>query len=793
MPVRIDAPSWFSAIRADDKPVYLNPASLNSEGVIRTGKSLKGRLVSIAESLGIFKDYVSDYRVREVVRNRNAYEAVWDFVANNCDATAERLTREGMEKEGYSRVSRHIERLRGRDANDPQRAVCGRELRLILDTFRGVEEMDRRLLFLPVAETLTTDGDGVDRTWQGSGDVAQQVATQNGTEVMKAAALSGSSGDAWQDAVAEANTLGVQDDAVKRKPDQASKELRRAMLANNKESNRELLHQMLGSKEQLMETAQELGYDPKAIATRQSYIQAKLEDRLSTDLRAQSGKLSTDEMRALVGAVFDKALEKSTVVAGIRGAMLGTASKMKQVLDEDSPDLVDVLKLSKDKIKAAVRDGDHLKKLVDRAGMEDKKISETHRRYIEQRAIDKAAALVEKTKVELSSAQVDDILVGSLPESLGVGKSRARMRGVLDKAARTVNPPSRVYKRSVEDVLEEAAYEEPPQVLVETADERAQALNLLAQDYNQLLEDAWDSNVVGRFRGEVPSEATHTTEGDVLEKAADDHDPQPPPPLVEATDEPAAVAAPSQLSTSAVKPSIITPSVAAPSRLSSPEPYKGTDYFDQSDSGVIRLPMRFRNRNAAKQVATDKAYLAASMPEDSVGKELTSKQCTYIKTTLLRHVADHGVLHPNERLGAKALYDMMRPITTRALEQNDRTLGAKILYKNVAKHIGRKEAPVRGDMQQLLQKTRTQVDDKIGGFTQEDGKFKTGGGIFAVNFVQRVAQKTNIAIHVDAHVVRAIRSDTKKMAQDHVENKRRALTDSDLENIIAQLLREYAR
>ena len=528
MAARVDAPSapsWFSTIQADNKPVYLNTeGGAEGEGAIKTGGEsrkdrLKGCLVSIAESLGIFKDYVSDYRQREATGNRAAYNAVWNFVTDKYDVKTVRETRRVVGRE-HSPAQYPLSRLKGRNPRDPERAIVGRELRLILDTARSV---DKNIEDYGRFEVYRSEVDASPKR----GSVAQQQ------------------GD---------GTIGGI--SVRRKGDNV---------------------------------AQQQG----------------------------DGTIGGAEVSAPVATDDDRARPSEWVGDGER---------------EHPSEWVD--------------DGDR----------------EHPSEWVGDRPEPEQSVQTVATAVADLDSTIDNTALGLGDEHLG--------------------------------------------------DE---------QQMTQLADPE-----VAPLRAQLP--------------------------------------------------------------LPNPQNYKGTNYFDQSDTNLARLPMQIINRNAAKQVATDKALLAASMPESSAGKELTPKQCAYIKTTLTRQVAELGNSKPNERLDAKALYGMMVPITAQALEQNDRTLGAKVLYKNVVKHIGRKEAPVRAANKELQQQTRAYVNARI-------GKHKTGGGADApaTEFIKGVANRAKIPIEVDNLLVRLVRSDVKEMAGVYVKSQHQALTEPTLEAMIEQVLREQAQ
>ncbi len=602
MPMRVDTPSWLSAIRADDKPVYLN-----SEGVIKTGKSLKGRLFGIAESLGIFKGYVTSYRKHEAMHNRDAYDATWRSVSNKYGSVTRSQTKAAMEDQGYSRVFSfvYVRRLRGHDPRDPHRAIVGRELRLILDTARGVDESLRREAEVEQPEyytgqTVRSDAEIAAQkqrwaVWTGARQSDVGIATQSG-EAMNIVVAPESPGNvdgvanSLQDmnvSVDEASTLESPVNDVGSKPVQVSKELDRAMVAGNKK----LLRQTLGSETQLRKMAQELGYNPEAIASRRNYIQGKLAKRLEADPRAKSGKLTRNDIHDLARAVFDKALGKNTMVAGIRGAMLVASNKVK------------------------------------RAQAQAQALHETQRQP-----------------------------------------------------------------------------EQPGQTSSPSANESVTAL---------------------------PESAT------------------------------------------AVAPS---PDSLQPVSLPKPQKYQGVDYFDRSDKAISRLGVAVRNHQATKQVVSDNTYLAASVPDGHRRNELNSVHRGYIKTTLLRHVAEHERTSPGTLLSAADLHRMMRPITARALQQqSDSKLRAKVLYKNVTKHLGRKDAAFSDALKKMRRDARNEAWSKAG----------------LLSFVRDAAHKANVTIDIDNRVLMAIRPQVKEMAEAHVVEHRKAITKADLENIVQIVLRGY--
>ena len=700
MPINLDTPSWLSTLQANDKPVYLN-----REGTIRTGKSLQGRLVSIAESLGIFKNYATSYRGRETMRNRDAHDAVWRFVNLEYGSAVGSRTQASMERQGYSRAISYsyAGRLRGCDARDPLRAIVGRELRSILDTARGVDQRQRIKLELArqqdVAPVLSDEEIAAQKQrwaiWTG--------AIPGDTEVVQ--------GDAEVRSVAEVSETStpelkvdpeLQVDVNRSKPSQVSSELGRTIIAGNKE----MLQRVFGSKTQLKQVAQELDYNPEAIASRRHYIQGKLGKRLETDPQARAGRLSRNEMHELVREVFDKALGKGTVAAGIRGTILHT-SKMKSVLDENNPGQVDdALKLSKDKIKAGVSDRQHLKQLMaERVGVQGQEVYAYAERikYVEHLAIEQATALVQGSKVELSATEVDDVLIQSLRKSLEIEPYKAWMKGNIDKNLRTLKPDLYESKTSLVD------------------------------DHEKIVDE-----------GSHVSTANESV-ASPLESAAVA---TPPPDSRQSQDS-----------------------------LPKPQRYKGTDYFDSSDREIKRLGIAVRNHQSAKQVVADDAYLAASMPEDHSGSELTSARREYIKTTLLRHVAEHERTNPNTPLGAADLHHMMIPITARALQvQSGRELQAKVLYKNVAKHLGRKDAVFGNEMEKLRRDARSKASAKVSLFS----------------FVQGAARKADIAIDANSPVLRELRSQIKDMAEAYVNKHRKPLTESHLEQFVQVVLRGYS-
>ena len=690
MPINLDKPSWLSALQADNKPVYLN-----REGTIRTGKSLQGRLVSIAESLGIFKDYASSYRGREATRNRDAYDAVWRFVDHEYGSAVKIRTQASMERQGYNRAFSHgyASRLRGCDARNPLRAIAGRELRSILDTARGVDRRQRIKLERMRQQDVAPAEVRSD----------EEIAAQKQRWAVWTGVMPGDAEVVRSDAEeTKTSTPALQVDMNVSKPSQVSSDIGREIIAGNKE----MLQRIRGSETQIKQVARELDYDPEAIASRHGYIQGRLRERLETNPHARAGRLSRNEMNELVRDVFDKALGKSTMVAGIRGAILNTARKMKGVRDEDNQEQVDVLKLSKDKIKDVIHDRQYLKQLmVERAGVQSQEIyAYTGRiKYVEHLAIKQATALVQGSKVDLSDTEVDDVLIQSLRKSLEIEPYKAWMKKNIDKNLRMLRPDLYQSKTSLVD------------------------------DHEKIVDEGSHVSTVNESVASPLESAAVAT---------------PPPDRLQSLDS-----------------------------LPKPQRYKGTDYFDQSDREITRLSIAVRNHQSAKQVVDDDTYLAASMPDNHSGNELSTAHREYIKTTLLRHVTEHERTNPNTPLDAAGLHRMMIPITARALQvQSGRKLHAKVLYKNVTKHLGRKDAVFGDEIKKL----------------RRDARSKAGAKVSLFSFVQGAARKADIDIAANSPVLRELRPQVKDMAEAHVNEHRKALTESNLEQFVQIVLHGYS-
>lgn len=438
----IRSQSPVSGVRASDGAVHLN-----ANGTLSTGRTLKGVLVTLAESLGLFKEYTAAYRADQALSNRNAYQAAWQQVRDAYGFGVMQRTKEAMAADGYQEAFPWLSRLKGRDPAKPERTVTGEEVRKILDTAAGIYQSDggREDDFI-LADMET-------RPWQiEPGPIPSHQSPDPlspRADPLTASASLGASASlsASQAAAAAATTSAVLE--------QVPKELARATLASNQADALALVR----SEQQLAALANKLGHSSEAVLRRRAYVESEVSQQLAKLPEAAQAKLTKAQLEEIVGAVIVSAVRRSVARAQIAGAMGSVKQKLKGVWGSEVPaGKVDVLSLSRQKVRAACN-LEHLKQLA--AQLPESpvgRVKPSRLNYISRTALAQAESLVLSKQSQLSNEEVDQVLKEALVKSLSRGELANRFKGVMKRV--TTSSENQMLVRDVATVRQELASEE---------------------------------------------------------------------------------------------------------------------------------------------------------------------------------------------------------------------------------------------------------------------------------------------------------------------------------------------
>ena len=796
-------PSWLTSIRNTDKPVYLH-----KDGHMSSGKSFKGLLVSVAESLGVFKEYTSTYRANKAMQNRDAYNAVWSHVRSKYGLGATTDSKQAMQDRGFEPIQRYLPKLEGRNPADPHRAVTGRELRDIMDTARGLYEAHGSKEYMWITEDADEPYDRILRGVKLPGRLKAREQYQGKVPgVDNVNDLPEGMWDPYmwvpglkspEEIAAEKAEKAAQEAAAKKalqdtmkKEGKLPDELGRATL----EGNRAAIKPMVHSKEGLRELAGKLGYtDPETVAARRDYIESKLNRLLDETPKAKTEKLSDDEVTELIKTAIDKALEQSAAGAKVKGGLRAAARKVKHALDDDNADRVDILKLTKERVHTAVKDPERMDRLFKgRLGVHNRKLDSARKAFVEQYALKRALAKAKDDGFEVSPATVDDMITEGMVKSFEMSKAKARMQSFFGKAGQKMSISFTQMSRTAESVREKALDDEIVQMEFKEQDETtARRLSTVSEDTEMS-----DLDSVADTEETAGAGSRIVVEAEVHEQPETTTDEPPVPPQAAtaqpAADEPEIVSqapTPGAERRTSVQSEHIAPQDLYMHRLAErtrnrevpkAQPYKGVDYFNaglKSNEGVEEMPRSLRNHQAAKQVVADPAFLRTALPVGVKVSDLSDAQVDYIRTTLLKHVTERTQASPHKLITPEEFRTMLQPICQKAVDStNDAKLRVKTLSKKIFKTLGRKDAGLSREIKHLERTGRRRVDRL---FSNK-------------SYVQDCVDKGMRGYKVGEGVAEAVKGDVKTLVEAHVQSSRTPVTDQDIENFVRIAVHQYAQ